>query len=68
MDRFSEQLVQRSPDKKTNLLKALIIIGTIAVIGLLGWLLVYSGFTLAMLCAAAAIGAVWLSIWLMKRA
>lgn len=66
MDRFSEQLIERSADKKTFFLKGLIVAGAILVIGLLALLLIYSQLTLTMFCLCAAVGAVWLAIWLIK--
>ncbi len=66
MDRFSEQLIERQGDKKASLYKGLVIAGTAVVVILLAVLLVWSQFTLSLLCLTASIGAVWLSMYLCK--
>ncbi len=64
MDRFSEQLVERQSDKKTAFLKGVIVAGAILVIALAAMLIIWSGLTLAPLCLAIIIGAIWFAVYL----
>ena len=64
MDRFSEQLVERTGDKKTAFLKGLIVAVALLVIAFVVMLALWSGLTLAPLCLAIVIGAVWLAVYL----
>ncbi len=66
MDRFSEQLVERASDKKTMFLKGLVVAGAIAVIALLAYITILFQFTTALICLAAAAGAVWLAVYIMQ--
>lgn len=66
MDRFSEQLVERTSDKKTMFLKGLVVAGVIAVIALLGFLMVIFQYTIALFCLVAAAGAIWLGMYIIQ--
>ncbi len=64
MDRFSEQLIERQGDKKTAFLKGLVVACVMLVIGLLALLVLWSQLTLTVICLAAAIGAIWLGVYI----
>ncbi len=66
MDRFSEQIIVRTADKKSFVLKCLIAAGLLLVLAALSLLLYASQFSLAPFCLAAGAGALWLAVWLAK--
>ena len=66
MDRFSEQLIEKTPDGKDKLKRALIIIGEIVLLALLA-LICFIIPTVLMVCVAVAMGSFFLFKLLMEN-
>lgn len=66
MDRFSEQIIERTPDKKTYFIKGLIIAALMLVLVAIAFLIFITNFSFAVYGIVLAAGAVWLAVWFAK--
>jgi len=66
MDRFSEQLVERTADKKTAFLKGLVVAGALLVLVLLVLVCIFLQYSITLFCLVAGAGVIWLAKYLLE--
>lgn len=66
MDRFSEQLIERTADKKTAFLKGLVVAGAILVLTLLVVVCIAFQYSITLFCLVAGAGVIWLTVYLLQ--
>lgn len=66
MDRFSEQLIERTADKKTAFLKGLVVAGAILLLTLLVILCIFLQYSITLFCLVAGAGVIWLTVYLLQ--